>query len=602
MDYIQKEVNSQQIRPITAVLELKEYAQGKRNLTKAQVVDKLLEATVGFPAEIVARTLNLGDKPMRFAADAGQSAAFAKALGLKGIDYDMFIEFPREEAYRRYKEQGLSDAEAGKKADYIKDTIIKEGERSTFQQDNILNDVLSKIFGGDKSGSGALAKSVVVSPYIKIPSNAYWSYFNIVNPEVAFLQGLLYAGKAAAKQKGIYKRGLFDKENTSAAKDLNEAKYWIAHGVVGMATKAVIGSLVAAGIFRSSNDEDDTKKEREGEAYYEPQGTINMDKLWTYMKGEDPNKVKGGFTIQNRWFGHWGSVGNSIAKREEDMTPEQREKQQDLLAEVFDRMSASFLPELEQGIFGNSSSLVKAMASNDWKQWGVNTMNMFTNIVHPATAAQLSKAQLPYYSKVKSDSFMKELKNSMLNRSSTLRRLTNEYPPSKIGIWGDVVDKKDNVLMRMFGISNTNDDNFAQPIYEDYKRTNNTKFFPSAVKPEVSSNGVRVKLPPEKALELERYIGQQRKKLLAPYVNNMAFFEDSEGNQVYYKDLKKDKEKIKKLDIIYDMGFERGKELFLQKPENKIYEIKEKTDDEKKQDEKTEESNLKFKEQLSEIK
>ena len=601
MDYIQKEVNSQQIRPITAILELKEYAQGNRNLTKAQIIDKALEATVGVPAEIVARALNLGDKPMRFAADAAQSAAFAKALGLKGIDYDMFMEFPREEAYRRYKEQGLSDAEASKKADYIKETIIKEGERSTFQQDNILNDVLGKIFGGDKSGTGALAKAVAVSPYIKIPSNAYWSYFNIAHPEVAFLQGLLYAGKAAAKQKGIYKRGLFDKENTSAAKDLNEAKYWIAHGVVGMATKAVIGSLVAAGIFRSSNDEDDTKNEREGELYYEPQGTINMDKFWAYMKGEDPSKVKGGLTIQNRWFGHWGSVGNSIAKREEDMTPEQRENQKEVLTEMFDRMSASFLPELEQGIFGNSSSLVKAMASNDWKQWGVNTINMFTNIVHPATAAQLSKAQLPYYAKVKSDNFMTELKNSMLNRSSLLRKLTNEYPPSKVGIWGDEVKKKDDVLMRMFGISKTNDDNFAQPIYEDYKRTNNTKFFPSAVKPEVSSNGQRVKLPADKALELEKYIGEQRRKLVAPYVNNMAFFEDNEGKRTYYKDLKTDEEKIKKLDIIYDKGFERGKELFLQNPENKIYQIKEKSDNEKKKDKAEEMSNKKLRKDLSKI-
>jgi len=55
------------------------------------------------PAEIVARVLNIGDKPQRFGAESAQGAAFAKALGLKGIDYKIFMEFPKEEAYRAYK-------------------------------------------------------------------------------------------------------------------------------------------------------------------------------------------------------------------------------------------------------------------------------------------------------------------------------------------------------------------------------------------------------------------------------------------------------------------------------------------------------------------
>src|SRR5690606_32388482 len=119
-------------------------------------------------AEIIARALNIGDKPQRFAAEGAKSAAFAKALGLKDIDYEIFTLFPREEVYMQLKKRGVSDAEAAKQADYIRDTIIKEGERSTFQQDNLLNDLLNGIPLA-QTGVGGLVKATVVSPYIKIP-------------------------------------------------------------------------------------------------------------------------------------------------------------------------------------------------------------------------------------------------------------------------------------------------------------------------------------------------------------------------------------------------------------------------------------------------
>lgn len=560
MDYIQKEIHGQQIRPITSIKELWEAAKGERNLSKKQVVDKILQASPqGWTAELIARTLNLGDKPQRFAAEGAQAAAFAKGLGLKDIDYDLFIEFPREEAYRAYKEKGLSDAEAAKKADYIKDTIIKEGERSTFQQDNFLNDALNKITGGKDSGLGGLAKATIISPYIKIPSNAYWSYFNIVNPEVALLQSFIYGAKAVAKKTSGTKFS-FDKHNSTAAKDLNEAKYWFAHATVGFATRAVITSLVAAGVFRSSNTGDDTKKEREGEQFYESQGTVNVDKLWAYMNGEDPSKVKGGLTIQNRWFGHWGSVGNTIAKREEEMTPEQKENRDDYWEQMMGNLEISSLKELEQGVFGNTSSLLQAWNRGSFQNWGVNTMNMFTNIIHPAAFAQVSKNQLPYYTKTKADTFGEELKNAMLTRSSWLRKATGQYPPSKVSIWGDKMEREGNMAQKLFGFSKANDDNFAQPIYDDYKKTDDTNFFPSAVKPEVTVDGERIKLPVKQGYELEELVGQNRKNLIAPFINGMAEYDGYK-----YSDLKSDESKIAALRIIYSMGYERGVDEFKQR-------------------------------------
>jgi hypothetical protein len=200
-DYLQKEVGGQQIQPLEAMKDLWASFKGKKKLTAAQKWDKRIQASVGIPAEAVARALNIGDKPQRFAAEGAQAAAFAKSFGLKDLDYKIFIEFPREEAYRIYKSKGLSDAEAAKKADYIKDVIIKEGQRATFQQDNLVNTALSAVFNtvfgkGKETGLANLIKTTTVSPYIKIPTNAYWSYYNLVNPEIAFLQSFAHGGRA----------------------------------------------------------------------------------------------------------------------------------------------------------------------------------------------------------------------------------------------------------------------------------------------------------------------------------------------------------------------------------------------------------------------
>ena len=594
-DYTAKEIQGQQIRPFSSVKELwKHFVTKEKTLTKAQITDKALQASPqGMAAEVIARTLNLGDKPQRFAAEGAQASAFAKALWLKDIDYDLFIDFPREEAYRAYKAKGLSDTEAAQKADYVRDTIIKEGQRSTFQQDNMLNDVLNRVFGGEQSGVGSLAKAVTISPYIKIPSNAYWSYYNLVNPEVAFLQSMIYAAKGYAKKTGKATRFMGDKYNTSAAKDLNEAKYWFAHGAVGMATRAVIGTLVKAGIVNTSNSGDDTKKEREGEQNYEQQGTINVSKLSAAINGEDPDKVKNGLNVQLRWFGHWGTMADAMARKEEEMTPEQRENQGEFWDAAIGGMETDALKELNKGVFGGTSSLLTSIERKDFQSYGVNLVNMFANIVHPAALAQVSRAQLPYYNKNKSDDFLGELKNSMLTRSSLLRDLTKQYPPSKVSIWGEKMDKPDNTAMRLFGISKADPNAFARPIYDDAKRTDNIAFFPPSVRPEISKGETTIKLPTKDAARLEELVGQQRKNMIEPYINDMATFE---GSSKVYSQLT-DEEKLDKLKIIYEEGYKNGKAIFIK--ENPQYNIPDKTKTEKKEDKKESKANRKFRKSIS---
>lgn len=565
-DYTTKDLTTQKIRPFESWKKLIRSLRGKEKLTSTQKIDRALQGTFGLPAEVVARILNLGDKPQRFAAEAATASMFARTLGLKDLDYQIFVEFPKEEAYRALKKQGLSEKQAIEKAEYIQNSIIQEGKRSTFQQDNLLNNMLNGIFSNKNFGGGAnLIKSLAVSPYIKIPANAYWSYYNIKHPEVALLQSMVYGGMSAKNKMAG--------ENVRSMKYAREARYWLGHAVVGMATRAVVLSLVQQGVFNPGTDKEETKKEREGKSAFVRQGTLDIDKLSAVLRGQNPDEVSGGTLIPIKYLGHLGMLGNSMAKDQEELTPEQKQARLTFWQTAFgfsSRLDNDLINEIQEGVFASTSALLSAFQDDSWQGWsryGLSMMNLLTNIVQPATAAQVERALLPYQSTAKADNFMDELKNSYLQRMWALRYLTDNEPPAKIGVWGDRVEKKENFMMRWFGVSKENKDAFAYPIWGLYKKTGDIGYFPPAVLPRLNDQDLNV----EQTRRLQEFIGQERKTRVAPFVNNISFIEgfdkgfikrymasktgsEADDNKpVYFKDLDDDNKKFA-LNYLYDLG------------------------------------------------
>jgi len=558
-DYFQKEVRSSQIHPFTSIKELWDWKFNGKPLTKEQVADKLLQAGPGFTAEIVARLLNIGDKPQRYAAEGAQAAVFAKKLGLKGVDLKYFMEFPKEEAYRAFKKQGLSDEVAMQKAEEMLQRIIKQGEESTFQQNSLLNDAIQGAF--KPFGKFGDVIKTLNMPYVKIPLNAFWSVYNLINPEVAFLQSAVYGLKAI-------------KSKSSA--DIQESKKWFAHAVTGMALTAIVGALAKAKIINSDNDDETTKKERMGEKSFEQQNSINVSKLNAYLRGENPDDVKDGLNVDLKWFGNVGNVMNVTSQKLENMTPEQKKNGMSYMEDMMERQSESAKEFVNNGVFANTSGLLTAATKGGqfWDAYGLNLINMGANVIQPAMFAQMSRAQLPYYSQQKADSFMKELENSMLTRSGTLRTIMKKYPPSQNNIWGERMDRKDNVIMKLFGMSKTDPDNFAQPIYKDYKRTDNTKFFPPSIKPEVNNKPITN----DQLNKLEVLVGQKRKMLVAPFINDGATLK---GFKNVYSKLSDD-DKVDALNIIYKMAYNEGEKDFVSLYPD-FYASKKKTKEQKKE-------------------
>ena len=566
-DYLQKEIFTSQIHPFTSGKELWQFKKGDINLTKEQVVDKAIQATVGIPAEVVARLLNLGDTPERYAAEGAVASSFAKKYGLTDIDYKYFLEFPKEIAYQEERKLGKSAEEATKKAEYVEKRIINAGAESVMQQENIINDMINAaVTGAAKYGKNTenavkLIK-VLNMPYLKIPLNTAWSFYNLVNPEIAFTQSMIYGAKYLKTKEAI---------------DIQNSKKWLAHGMVGLAFMGIAGYLAKNNIINSTNDGKDTKKEREGERFYERQGMINISKLNALLRGEDPNKVKESYNMDLKYFGTTGDILDLQAKKIENMTPEQRKNGVTMMEDLSSNFNESTAKLLQTGAFANTSTLLNAFNQNNTSVLNgylTGLINMGTNIVQPATFAQMSRSQLPYYTQAKADNYFDELKNNFLTRSSTLRALTGKYPPSKIGIWGDTLENKEDYMLKIFGLSKSNKDNFAQPIYDDYKRTNDLKFFPPALKPEV--NGIKLNVQQQQ--ELEQLVGNQRKFMVTPFVNDGAILKSFK--KVYSK--LDDDDKMDALRVLYEEGYKKGEEQFVIN-HKEFYKPSKKTKEEKKE-------------------
>jgi hypothetical protein len=570
LDYFQKEIRTSQIKPVQAWRDIWQWKRGEKFLDNAQIADRLIQGTVGITAEAVARMLNIGDKPFRFAAQAAMAETIAQQeFGLKGMNKELFLTFPKEEATRLYKEKGMDHDVAVKKAEALEKRIIDEGEQAVFQQKNLVMEGLNglgammKNFSEDKpiaKGGVAIAKIVgtLNTPFLKTPLNIFWELFNLVTPEVALAQSAIYGYMAGrAKYKG---------DSEKASEYAFQAKKWMAHGATGYSLLAAFGYFASIGAISGGGD-DDSAKERKGKKTYQKSHALNVAKVMRAFTGGNTRDEDNDLMVDLSWFGAPGMIMNIQADRYENMTQEERDKM-GYIAELQNRMHGAAADGLENSIFQGTIAGINAFKQGGrWvNTWAMNQVNVGSNFFQSATFAQFSRGTLPYNPAIKGDSFAQELKNNFASRSLLVRAFAG-YPPSDITIWGDKAMRNNTgakgVAFSMLGFDEYNKDTFAEPIFQDYKRTGNSSFFPTDVRPTMTVDGQDKKMGVEQERQFKTLVGQARKSLVAPFINDMATLESKDENLdgKTYNELSDDL-KVKALNILYKKGYEAGKEQF----------------------------------------
>ncbi len=556
-DYFQKEIYNAQIKPMQSWRDIWAWAKGKKQFSNKQIFDKFLQGTVGIPAEIVARGLNIGDKGFRYAAEG----AIAETLGrqefsLKGAQLDRFVKFPKETAKRLYEARGLNTEEASKKAEAIEKRIIDEGEEAVFQQENWISEKLKKLKqAGATEESSVVAKGadqiarlfgVLNMPFVKTPINVGWEIINLVVPELALLQSAVYGANAIRTKSGV---------------DFLKAKKWMAHAAVGYALMNATAFLASIGAISGDDEDEEYKaKEAKGKGTYEKPRTLNISKLQRLFAGDSLATEDNDVMVDLSWFGGPGMIMNMQANKHENMTKEERENTP-YINDLAYRMKTGAAEGLTNSVFQGAFSAIDAVRSgnpNVVSQWLNNMMNVGANFFEPATIAQLSRASREYDYEIKAEDLSGKLTNSLKSR------FFMDVPP-KINIWGEPMKREGgvaDVALRMLGVSKFDKDRFAVPIFEDFKRTGNSDFWPSDVKGEFTIKGEKTKLTVEDERKFRMLVGQARAALVAPYVNGMATIK-IDGEDKRYQDLN-DETKVKLLKALYKTGYNTGKRQFLQ--------------------------------------
>ena len=124
-------------------------------------------------------------------------------------------------------------------------------------------------------------------------------------------------------------------------------------------------------------------------------------------------------------------------------------------------------------------------------------------------------------------------------------------------MWGEPI-KNDRsitgVMGNMLGFEKGNENKFGAILYEDQRRTADNRFFPPLVDKKMKVNGKDVELTPQEKQDLDIFVGQARKAIIAPFVYDKA---EIPGFDQRYSQMD-DATKIQALDKLYKMGKEAG--------------------------------------------
>lgn len=562
-DYFGKVSYQSTLAPREAIRDLKMYFKGEKPLTKTELVDRSIRATLGWQPDFILRAMGFGDRPFRWAAEGAAAIQIAR-LELKLADdneINAFMYAPKKFAYETLVKQGVSKEEASLRAAEIEDRIIDAGSKAVLEQENALSWASKRLdtwfvtkkddsrFKKAVLGTLAIGKTATF-PFVKIPANVYWQMFKVANPEVALLQGLYHGSKAA-----------FEKDKASARRQYEYAKDNLATAILGYGVSIAVASLVANGYVRPENDEDTKAREREGEKPYEKGNQLNFGRL---MGGKD-------YWIDLSWFGPIGTTMAVQAKIQENKKKEAlKGKPVDTgwASDVEQRMTTAGEESLNQLVFDQAGRTVAAIKGGDnaLKVWAVNSLNTASNMFTGATYVAISKATLPVVPRLKAEGVVEEFKSNQQQRN-ILYRMFSGMPPTKVSIWGDPIKQDTSlwgVIGNMLGFQESDIHQFGAILYYDAQRTGDMRFFPTPVTDKVTVDGVEVKLTQDQKDELARYIGKNRKMLVAAFVYDRAFpyevpVKGKEPMKLAYNDPRfTDADKIHALEMIYNYGKELG--------------------------------------------
>ena len=594
-DYFATNQYASSLNPRKSFNDLKAAMKGELFLSKGQKIDKFIQATLGWQPYAISRGMIYGDKPPRYAAQGAEALQIArKELGITDpFETEAFMLSPEKYAYNHLiKKSGLSTVDAAIESKSISKRIVDAGAVATFQNENMLNNLISKIdewatVKKDDQWTAKVVKPPVALlkattiPFLKTPANIYWAYFKLANPALTMTKSLVEAGLAqhALKKGDLIGYREFNKKSKES----------FGTAMIGLAITTVAATFAAKGLIRTSVQEEDKAREKAGEGFFGKSNELNLGAL---TGGDD-------FWVDLSWFGPIGTIIDVRGRMMEDnKQKELRGEKVDngVMNEIVSTMGYSVSSTLNTLIFDQGAKMVDAIRkgwSGGLNQVAVNNANALGNVVLGATIPAINKALAPEKADLAADNVLDQIANNQKQRNVFVT-WAKGYPPSKVSIWGEPISQDrtvSGVLGAMLGFEKGSADKFGAILYNEQRRTGKNEFFPPVEDKKIKVNGNDVKITVEEKRDLDTYIGQARKTLVSPFINDKSIYtvflrksatSSPTSSPFTYSELtagknkagqtisqeEADRVKLAALDIIYEngkkAGFSKFKEKYIQ--------------------------------------
>ena len=586
-DYFATNAYASSIRPQKSLNDLKDAMKGELFLTKNQKVDKWIQATLGWQANAISRLMIYGDKPPRYAAQAVEAMSIAhKELGItEPIELEAFMLSPEKYSYKHLIEKAkLSSEEASKYSQLFKKRIIDAGAEATFQNENLFNDLFAKLDEGLKLKKEDRWSSKIVKvplsilkatqlPYIKTPANVAWAFFKIANPSLTLIKSLTEAGIA---QNSLRKGDL-----GGYREYIKKSKESFGLFAVGITLTAVAATFASKGLIRTSIEDDDKAREKAGEGFFGKSNELNLGGL---IGGDD-------YWVDLSWFGPVGTMLDIRGRMMEDNRQKELkgEKVDDgFINEIIPTIGYSVSATLNTLVFDQGAKMVDAIKKGNQalNQIVVNNTNALGNIFFGGTLPALNKALAPEKMDLAADNVIDQIINNQKQRNIFVTWAAG-YPPSKVSIWGEPISQDrtvSGVLGSMLGFEKGSADKFGAILYNEQRRTGINEFFPPVEDKKIKVNGKDVTITVQEKRDLDAFIGQARKNMVSPFINDKSIYtvflkNGEEVADFTYSDLTKgknilgqtisqaeaDRVKLAALSVIYENGKKAGFSKFKEK-------------------------------------
>lgn len=370
--------------------------------------------TIGYPAEIMFRFLNLGDKMFRGGAEYMKLMEIAKERGLKGLEKELAMFAPDEPMARRAEE-------AGREATYQQDNQMVQTSQKLVKafigwQSQFLGDVVSQRVA--KVAEGVLVLLGKFNfPYVKIPMNIFLESMEYILPELSMARAIFHANEYR-KSKDIESR--------------DRATELFGKAVVGFTLNAGFTALAAAGIISGEEDDEKGRAARYtmGMAPY----SINLSALSRLLAGQDPGIRSGDFTINYQKWGILGMMMGSRANLDRWERKRKREgKDAGVLGKMWTRSMGVASLALDQTMMSGASNVLEALNKGDFSKILQGYARTASATFTTNTLGNLIRSKREYMIDRKSTE-AKEFEGMMKERFQA-----NPDLPKKYDMWGNLI-------------------------------------------------------------------------------------------------------------------------------------------------------------------